>query len=422
MGDDNIIQGDNPGKGETTFIGVFLLVSWVIFTPFFMLTFYLFIKRRNKQPIKARSPTLLSLSSVAAYIVITHNSLSIWYGTEHWPCIISFWLTYLIIPWYFLPYIFRCLRLFFIFNINSQKALTNSGTGNDKQSWLMRRRKWFSDKHLLRWLYLLCFGLFAFGLYRQFIDERNYPDRYGCATTETAIISLSAFFGPFLALIIFSIWFLRSIRDEFNINKELKIITFVWIVTIVPYLVLSYIGNVTVSALLSVYYNAITYIVSDVHPLYLSYIGAERIKVPSSSILSSLDNVLKDEHAHDAFKDFLVQEFSVENILFWDEVEDFKKLAERDEIKERARYIYDKYIDPSSVFEVNLDSNDKEQIKKSLKKTTIDMYNEPQNSIFDLMESDSWPRFLKSNLCKDLIHKFHADENLFEILREAGLV
>eukprot|EP01156_Anaeramoeba_ignava_P018528 Anaeramoba_ignava/a92053_26.p1 GENE.a92053_26~~a92053_26.p1 ORF type:complete len:434 (+),score=71.77 a92053_26:6-1307(+) len=417
----------NPGKGETTFNGVLLLVVWCIFTPYFIFTFILFIRRWDKQPIKARSPLLLSISSVAGYIMITHYCWMTWYSEENWPCIVSHWLIWAVMSWYYVPYILRCLRLFFIFKINFEKTEMHKGKDGEKkkQGFFVRKRHWFTDRRLLIWLIIFNTLVFLFGLFRQFYYSDNYPGRYGCTVTTLYLTGMTVIFVFFLTFFLISIWFLRKVRDEFNINNELKAVSLTWTLLIIPYIIIQWVGyneDIFTTTYFQVLWPLVSYIISDVYPLHLSYISSQIITFSTSNVLSSLKTIIGNERACKHFEEFLVGEFSVENLLFYQDVARFKLLTDSDEINSQGKVIFDKYIDPSSVLEVNIDSNEKQQITKEIVNPYTGIFDKSQESIFMLMERDSYPRFLKSAICTKFKKELQNEENVLQILKKQKMV
>ncbi|KAJ5072028.1 regulator of g protein signaling [Anaeramoeba ignava] len=374
----------NPGKGETTFNGVLLLVVWCIFTPYFIFTFILFIRRWDKQPIKARSPLLLSISSVAGYIMITHYCWMTWYSEENWPCIVSHWLIWAVMSWYYVPYILRCLRLFFIFKINFEKTEMHKGKDGEKkkQGFFVRKRHWFTDRRLLIWLIIFNTLVFLFGLFRQFYYSDNYPGRYGCTVTTLYLTGMTVIFYGMSS----------------TSNNELKAVSLTWTLLIIPYIIIQWVGyneDIFTTTYFQVLWPLVSYIISDVYPLHLSYISSQIITFSTSNVLSSLKTIIGNERACKHFEEFLVGEFSVENLLFYQDVARFKLLTDSDEINSQGKVIFDKYIDPSSVLE---------------------------ESIFMLMERDSYPRFLKSAICTKFKKELQNEENVLQILKKQKMV
>ncbi|CAH6789263.1 Rgs18 [Phodopus roborovskii] len=105
----------------------------------------------------------------------------------------------------------------------------------------------------------------------------------------------------------------------------------------------------------------------------------------------------------DAFTRFLKTEFSEENIEFWEACEDFKKCKEPQQISLEAKAIYEKFIQNDAPKEVNLDFHTKEVITKSITQPTLHSFDAAQSRVYQLMEQDSYTRFLKSEIYLHLL-------------------
>jgi len=125
-----------------------------------------------------------------------------------------------------------------------------------------------------------------------------------------------------------------------------------------------------------------------------------------------------------AFKEFLAKELSIENYIFYLAVEDYRKhkkeackklkptdAALRAEMKPIAVKIFNTFINKNNIHSsnVNLPEDVDERITRRLR-THFDqgqdqeqgssdktIFDEAQEAIFKLMESDSWQRFQKSD-------------------------
>lgn len=127
------------------------------------------------------------------------------------------------------------------------------------------------------------------------------------------------------------------------------------------------------------------------------------------------------------FHHFLKSEFSEENLDFWLAVERFKKTRHSSKMAARAADIYEEFIstsgrrqvhvslsvstwsydrscDPAVLcLQVNVDSSVRELTSQSLRlalnRSTFQL---AQDQIFRMMETDSYPRFLRSHLYAQL--------------------
>uniref|UniRef100_A0A8C9P0M1 Regulator of G-protein signaling 1 n=1 Tax=Spermophilus dauricus TaxID=99837 RepID=A0A8C9P0M1_SPEDA len=106
----------------------------------------------------------------------------------------------------------------------------------------------------------------------------------------------------------------------------------------------------------------------------------------------------------DVFGNFLKSEFSEENIEFWLACEDYKK-TESDLLHCKAEKIYKAFVHS----DINIDFRTRESTAKKIKAPTHTCFDEAQKIIYTLMEKDSYPRFLKSNIYLNLLNDLQAN-------------
>ncbi|XP_041643421.1 regulator of G-protein signaling 3-like [Cheilinus undulatus] len=117
----------------------------------------------------------------------------------------------------------------------------------------------------------------------------------------------------------------------------------------------------------------------------------------------SLEALLTNQYGLAVFRHFLRSEFSEENLDFWLAVEKFKKTRPLSKIAIRASKIYDEFISTKAARQVNVDSSVRESTNQSLcQGVNLDCFQLAQDQIFGLMETDSYPRFLRSHLYAQL--------------------
>ncbi|XP_067825725.1 regulator of G-protein signaling 3a isoform X2 [Heptranchias perlo] len=119
----------------------------------------------------------------------------------------------------------------------------------------------------------------------------------------------------------------------------------------------------------------------------------------------SLDKLLIHKYGLAAFRAFLRTEFSEENLEFWLACEEYKKAKSQSKMTSKAKKIFGEYIAIQSCKEVNLDSYTREHTKENLQKVSRCCFDLAQKRIYGLMEKDSYPRFLRSDLYLDLINQ-----------------
>ncbi|XP_035509300.1 regulator of G-protein signaling 21-like [Morone saxatilis] len=116
----------------------------------------------------------------------------------------------------------------------------------------------------------------------------------------------------------------------------------------------------------------------------------------------SFDTLLSHKYGKVAFCIFLKSEFCEENIEFWTACEDFRNHTSRKEMVSKANSIYEEFIKSEAPKEVNLDFHTKNAIIQSLHEPTATSFLAAQRKVYSLMENNSYPRFIHSDLYKEL--------------------
>uniref|UniRef100_A0A3Q2ZU89 Regulator of G protein signaling 6 n=1 Tax=Kryptolebias marmoratus TaxID=37003 RepID=A0A3Q2ZU89_KRYMA len=116
----------------------------------------------------------------------------------------------------------------------------------------------------------------------------------------------------------------------------------------------------------------------------------------------SLEEALKDPAGRDQFLKFLESEFSSENLRFWLAVQDLKQRPFH-EVPARAQEIWQEFLAEGAPSSINLDSHSYERTSQNLKDPGRYSFEDAQEHIFQLMKSDSYARFLRSNIYQDLL-------------------
>uniref|UniRef100_A0A3Q2G9J1 Regulator of G protein signaling 6 n=1 Tax=Cyprinodon variegatus TaxID=28743 RepID=A0A3Q2G9J1_CYPVA len=116
----------------------------------------------------------------------------------------------------------------------------------------------------------------------------------------------------------------------------------------------------------------------------------------------SLDEALKDPAGQDLFLKFLESEFSTENLRFWLAVQGLKRVPQQD-VVQRVQDIWAEFLAEGAPSSINLDSHSYEITSQNLKDPGRYSYEDAQDHIYKLMKSDSYPRFLRSNVYQDLL-------------------
>ncbi|KAF6039669.1 RGS11 [Bugula neritina] len=115
--------------------------------------------------------------------------------------------------------------------------------------------------------------------------------------------------------------------------------------------------------------------------------------------------LLSDPYGKQLFATFLNQEYSLENLHFWDACDDLKR-SPQSKIQDKIEKIKRDHLQSSSKYEVNLDRLVLQQTLEEMKTPSRYCMDKAQQHIYTLMKTDCYPRFLKSDLYKSLLAEF----------------
>ncbi|XP_050397325.1 regulator of G-protein signaling 12 isoform X3 [Patella vulgata] len=114
----------------------------------------------------------------------------------------------------------------------------------------------------------------------------------------------------------------------------------------------------------------------------------------------NFEKLLQDEAGLAVFTEFLKKEFSEENIIFWTACKDYKNITDEQERNIKAKEIYNRHLSTRATDPVNVDSAARLHADKFIDTPNAIMFDLAQQQIFRLMKTDSYARFLKSELYK----------------------
>ena len=126
------------------------------------------------------------------------------------------------------------------------------------------------------------------------------------------------------------------------------------------------------------------------------------------------DKLLCDDGGRKLFTEFLRQEHSLENLLFWNEVESLKLMfgsGDTTTTVARARAVYTDFLKPMAEYEVNIAGKTRKEIEDhlELEHITEDIFDDAQSQVYSLMRRQSYPRFLISDLFKCVLQSTYTD-------------
>jgi hypothetical protein len=120
----------------------------------------------------------------------------------------------------------------------------------------------------------------------------------------------------------------------------------------------------------------------------------------------TIEQCIQDEDLSVLFWTFLKEHYFMENLSFWLEIEDYKKIPDRTILKHRAEEIHEKYFKSGSEYELNVGDDLKQALDKDLKNgATPNAFDAIQQTAWGILKVECFPKFLAS----DTFSKFKGD-------------
>ncbi|KAG9472043.1 hypothetical protein GDO78_021520 [Eleutherodactylus coqui] len=137
-------------------------------------------------------------------------------------------------------------------------------------------------------------------------------------------------------------------------------------------------------------------------------LNAKLVEIPTKLRVErwafNFSELIRDPKGRQSFQQFLKKEFSGENMSFWEACEDLK-YGDQSKVKEKAEEIYKLFLAPGARRWINIDGKTMEITVKGLKHPHRYVLDAAQTHIYMLMKKDSYARYLKSPIYKEMLTK-----------------
>jgi hypothetical protein len=329
--------------------------------------------------------------------------------------------------------------------LNKSKRVVNL----DKNAYWIKYRRFYSEKFLFLCFLILLIVWILGGIIIQVVSSNagnfwNPECQKACNQQEgfalrAFIVFVAVLLFPYLLLVIY----MRKINDEFSIRNELLIIIIFTSLMMIGMIILvavpgafwpqqSYIGYLLGITLIG------TFIISVVYPLVNTWfpggvfnaiwyqiqklqnqgetevVDVENPTTTTTQVtdldkkgptVNQIEYFLTVNEGKEHFKQFLVREFSVENLMFYTEVQYYKKIEDDSDLKETAKTINETYVELGAPFEINIDNDIRNQVAEHLgsDKPTLSTFDAAEQAVLHVMREESFPRFKKSRLYQQFV-------------------
>ncbi|XP_062827225.1 regulator of G-protein signaling 9 isoform X2 [Anolis carolinensis] len=137
-------------------------------------------------------------------------------------------------------------------------------------------------------------------------------------------------------------------------------------------------------------------------------LNAKLVEIPTKARVErwalNFSELMRDPKGRQNFQLFLKKEFSGENLGFWEACEDLK-YGDQSKVKEKAEEIYKTFLAPGARRWINIDGTTMGITVRGLKHPHRYVLDAAQTHIYMLMKKDSYGRYLKSPIYKEMLSK-----------------
>ncbi|XP_020662101.3 regulator of G-protein signaling 9 [Pogona vitticeps] len=137
-------------------------------------------------------------------------------------------------------------------------------------------------------------------------------------------------------------------------------------------------------------------------------LNAKLVETPTKARVErwalNFSELMRDPKGRQNFQLFLKKEFSGENLGFWEACEDLK-WGDQSKVKEKAEEIYKTFLAPGARRWINIDGTTMGITVRGLKHPHRYVLDAAQTHIYMLMKKDSYGRYLKSPVYKEMLSK-----------------
>ena len=305
---------------------------------------------------------------------------------------------------------------------SERKGLSSNSSQNEEQFERIMKRQSFAFKATVT--LIPCIPLLVFGLVYQLALPYMVKGCVGCNEDLTFYMIIMATVFGLIAVVVITGYLVRNSPDPLGLLFEIK-----WILIIctplagVGMLLLiidDYIGRPNdrgvfsfdwmVIIALVIMYTWLAYV-----PLLIAYRMNQKVAGARYEFASFLNN----PKAYKLFAEHLANEWAVENIKFWSQVESFRgQYAHFKKIKDGnlvAVQTYNTFIKPGALMDVNIPSVMRDDLIRKFENHAVDdpdftkkaipstIFDDAQKEIFALMEKDSFQRWQNTKTFKEFV-------------------
>eukprot|EP00761_Pharyngomonas_kirbyi_P004905 gb/GECH01004910.1/.p1 GENE.gb/GECH01004910.1/~~gb/GECH01004910.1/.p1 ORF type:complete len:459 (+),score=87.88 gb/GECH01004910.1/:1-1377(+) len=432
---------DNTTVRSLAFI--FLILTSV----FAVLIAVLLVWKRHHPFIKSRCLPISLVSLSGMWFCSSMISLRFIVGRDVYPCPVYSVAIFFITPTLLGTLLLRMFRVLIITRVSTYKATWGRGkvasrgsepstteiTTDDIKKWA----RFGTDRFLLLLLGImfLIHGIIMVVAFPSVPAlRRTFRDFSGCYSQRVISVITAVQFFSYIAAIVVAGFLLRHVKEEFNLTRTAYLTFFGWIAVLVPYILTSQIEGYQrhvehtawPSALFVVMGIMADSAINFVYPLFKTVTwnqtATRELQQQGKGTLSNeMTQFLNDgDEGFNTFLDFCKRQFTIENILFWKEVQEFKK-SSSDEARHQFRHIVNTYLIRDAPLSLNMPHQQEDWATKEFESLEEGKASEVFDSLLTECERNMLDSFIRFKQSQDYVRHLRVMQQQDIVLKEIGI-
>ncbi len=338
----------------------------VLYSLFVFFNIFLIFVRRNRQPVKIRSPQFIIFHLFSSWTIVTPCVIRLIVGSNKFPCVYYILIYGMAVPMFMVPSVVRMYSFILIFRVSHLQSRTTSDYSNR----IKRIKRLMSP--IVLWLFIgviLLLHLFMWigtAFLINYTENVNLFSTSGCGIGKFTYLPLAHVILYALILFVLLLLLIGGVRDTYGIRYETVVITTIWVLGAIGFAVFpasqypEHMEKQFPAGYILFLVVLIDIIITSTIPVILSFQKKYRSNQQVNTDVIRM--ILEDDKYRAVFKDYAVRSICAESIMFWEDAQEYKKIESNADREDKIEQMYSKYLEDNAPYELNIPSELRESV------------------------------------------------------------
>ncbi len=352
---DSLVAPYQPHVVILSYIYV-VVVTILIFT-----NIALIIVRRNKQPVKIRSPQFIIFHLLSMWLIAMPLVIRLIVSRATFPCFIYTMVYCVAVPLGFLPFLIRIYRFVLVFRLSNMQLSkdVNAGKRIKVIKRLMSLRVMWSVSLILIFLHILLWAAVS-GILTA-TEKFNFFSVSGCKAGKFVYVPIAILAIYAVVILVLLILLIRGVKEPYFIRAETITVVIIWLVILIQFGVCGSVPQFDDRIELNFPAGTLVFcgvfldvLLTSIIPLIMTFQKKYNVGDTSTVNNDEILQILSSEQKRAELKDFAVRSVCAESIIFWEQIQDLKLISEENIRQETIIRLYDNFLVKDSPLELNV--------------------------------------------------------------------